>query len=526
MGGRDSPGRTSSLRCGRSTWQIPPSHAGRPMPGRAPGEAPERRPPIRCLTVFLGSKKRMTNSMNSTPTKGPKEPASRNPLLVLEGATVHHGVGGTRGFVVAPIRHLHTQVGPPTTGPSILIAHDLTPADTAALDLNEITAFCTSTGGPTSHAVQVAYSLGIPTVVAAGDGVLTIPEGEMCALDGDTGTLYAGLAGSDLHAAIAYQDRALAQARARSADGTAAGTTPVTLTGTIMRVSQAAELHAAGARGIGLLATELLFLDQEQNITDEEQHYQAYRAIARAVGDAPVTLRTLDIGGDKDMPGLNLPREDNPFLGVRGVRLSLRRPDLFLPQLRAAYRAARDDGALLRLMFPMVTTIEEFIQAAQMAREVQTELAAPDLPLGVMVEVPACALAVDRFVEHVDFLSLGMNDLTQYLTATSRTNPALACDIDPLHVAVTRTVHSVATTGATKGVAVSACGGPAGDPVSAVVLASLGVTALTVAVPHLPDVRDALCRADEASLSTIRDHALETGGSRHMRDLVTTLLDL
>ncbi|MEV8457870.1 putative PEP-binding protein [Streptomyces sp. NPDC052095] len=467
----------------------------------------------------------MTNSMNSTPTRAPKEP--RNPLLVLEGATVHRGVGGTRGFVVAPVRHLHTQVGPSTSGPSILIAHDLTPADTAALDLDEIAAFCTGAGGPTSHAVQVAYSLGIPTMVAAGDGVLAIPEGEMCALDGDTGTLYVGLAGSDLHAAIAYQeDRALAQTRARSTAGTAAETAPVTLTGTIMRVSQAAELHEAGAHGIGLLATELLFLGQEQNLTEEEQHYRAYRAIARAVGDAPVTLRTLDIGGDKDMPGLHLPREDNPFLGVRGVRLSLRRPDLFLPQLRAAYRAARDDGALLRLMFPMVTTIDEFIQAAQMAREVQYELGAPDLPLGVMVEVPACALAVDRFVEHVDFLSLGMNDLTQYLTATSRTNPALARDIDPLHVAVTRTVHSVATTGAAKGVAVSACGGPAGDPVSAVVLASLGVTALTVAVPHLPDVRDALRRADAASLRTIREHALETGGSRHLRDLVTRLLDL
>ncbi|GGU44765.1 putative PEP-binding protein [Streptomyces violascens] len=449
-----------------------------------------------------------------------------NPPLMIEGSTVHHGVGGTRGFVVAPARHLHTRVGEPTGGPHILIACDLTPADTAALNLDDVVAFCTSAGGPTSHAVQVAYSLGIPTVVAAGEGVLTIPEGEMCALDGDTGTLYAGLTGSDLHAATAYRDHALAQARARSTAGSAADTTPVTLTGTIMRASQAIELHAAGAHGIGLLATELLFLGEEQKLTDEEQHYQTYRTIARAVGDAPVTLRTLDIGGDKDMPELRLPREDNPFLGVRGIRLSLRRRDLFLPQLRAAYRAARDDGARLRLMFPMVTNIEEFIQAAQIAREVQAELAAPGLPLGVMVEVPACALAVDQFAEHVDFLSIGMNDLTQYLTATSRTSPALAHDIDPLHVAVTRTVRSVATTGAANDVAVSACGGLAGDPVGAVVLASLGVTALTVAVPHLPDVRDALRRTDETSLATIRNHALETGGSRHLRPLVHSLLDL
>ncbi|MDQ1052007.1 putative PEP-binding protein [Streptomyces sp. V4I2] len=445
-----------------------------------------------------------------------------NPPLML-GSAVHHGVAGTRGFVVAPVRHLPTRVGPPAGGPHILIARDLTPADTAALDLTEIAAFCTSAGGPTSHAVQVAYSLGIPTVVAAGDGVLAVPEGQMCALDGGTGTLYAGLAGSGLDAATAYRDRALAQARVRAAG---AGDVPVTLTGTITRASQAAELRAAGAHGIGLFATELLFLGREQDVADEEQHYRAYRAIARAVPDAPVTLRMLDIGGDKDMPALNLPREDNSFLGMRGLRLSLRRPDLFLPQLRAAYRAARDDGARFRLMFPMVTHVEEFTQAAQTAREVQAELAAPSLPLGVMVEVPACALAVDRFVEHVDFLSIGTNDLAQYLLATSRTNAALAHDIDPLHVAVTRTVRSVAKTGAANGVAVSACGGLAGDPVGAVVLASLGVTALTVAVPYLPDVRDALCRADASSLRTIRDHALDTGGSRHLRSLVTSLLGL
>ncbi|GAA3380915.1 hypothetical protein GCM10020367_70730 [Streptomyces sannanensis] len=447
-----------------------------------------------------------------------------NPPLALGRSTVHHGVGGTRGFVVAPVRHLHAQVRPPAKGPHILIARDLTPADTAAFDLSEIAAFCTSAGGPTSHAVQVAYSLGIPTVVAAGDGVLAVPGGQMCALDGDTGILYAGLAGSDLDAATAYRDRALAQARARAR--AAAGTPPVTLTATIMRPSQAAELRAAGAHGIGLLATELLFLGHEQDLTDENQHYRAYREIARAVEDAPVTLRTLDIGGDKDMPALNLPREANPFLGMRGLRLSLRRPDLFLPQLRAAYRAARDDGARLRLMFPMVTRVEEFTQAAQTAREVQAELAAPHLPLGVMVEVPACALAADQFIEHVDFLSIGTNDLAQYLLATSRTNPALAHDINPLHVAVTRTVRSVAKTGSAGGVAVSACGALAGDPVGAVVLAALGVTALTVALPHLPDVRDALCRADASSLRTIRDHALDTGGSRHLRGLVTTLLDL
>ncbi|MER7750814.1 putative PEP-binding protein [Kitasatospora sp. NPDC097643] len=444
-----------------------------------------------------------------------------NPL-VFSGCVIRHdGAAGTRGFAVAPARQLHGPQ-PEVDGPYILIAYDLTPADTSALDLTRIAAFCTAAGGPTSHAVQVAYSLGIPTTVAAGDSVLAVPDGAMCALDGDTGALYSGLSGSDLATATAHRDRRLTKPRARAN----AGNAPVILTGTITRASQAAELGEAGADGLGLLATELLFLGREQDLTDEEQHYRAYREIARAVDSAPVTLRTLDIGGDKDMPALGLPREDNPFLGVRGLRLSLRRPDLFLPQLRAAYRAARDDGAQLRLMFPMVTRIEEFLQAAETARRVQEEMDAPALPLGVMVEVPACALAVDQFAGHVDFLSIGTNDLAQYLTAMSRTSADLARDIDPLHVAVTRTVRAVAETGADHGIPVSACGGLAGDPAGAVVLASLGVTALTVALPYLPEVRDALGRTDTATLATIRDHALSTGGSRYLRALVAELLDL
>ncbi len=465
------------------------------------------------------------------------------PLVLGPTAVRHHGVAGPPGFVVAPARHLHTpdargqQSAVVTAGPHILIAPDLTPADTAGLDLADVAGFCTSAGGPTSHAVQVAYTLGIPTVVAAGNGVLDIPEGQMCALDGSTGTLYAGLTDATLKAATAHQDKHRARALARreqdthlttdtsTSPDTGTGRVPLTLTATIMRPSQAAQVHAAGAQGVGLLATELLFLGREHDLTEEEQHYQAYRAIARAA-HGPVTLRTLDIGGDKDVPSLNLPREDNPFLGVRGLRLSLRRPDLFLPQLRAAYRAARDDGAPLRLMFPMVTSVQEFIQAAQTAREVQAMMGAPGLPLGVMVEVPACALAIDQFIEHVDFLSIGTNDLAQYLTATSRTNPDLAANFDPLHIALTRTVHTVATAGAEHEVPVSACGALAGDPVGAVVLASLGVTALTVALPYLHDVRRALRRTDTTVLRTIRQDALTTGGTQHLHDQVTGLLDL
>jgi phosphocarrier protein FPr len=454
-------------------------------------------------------------------------------LELSTGIHRHRGVRGTRGFVVAPVRQLAAADRPDVdtsdsrhtaTERCIVVARDLTPADTAALDLGQVVAFCTAQGGPTSHAVQVAYSLGIPTVVAAGDGVLAIPDGQLCALDGDTGMLYAGLQGQDLQTAAAFQQAVGEQAASRTARPPA-GSLPagVTLTGTLARPAQAADLAAAGAYGIGLLATELLFLGREEDLTDEEQHYQAYRSVAEAAGDAPVTVRTLDIGGDKPVPSLGLREEDNAFLGVRGVRLSLRRPDLFLPQLRAIYRAARDTQHSLRVMFPMVTTVEEFIAAAAVAEQVRAELSAPTVPLGVMVEVPACALAADIFAAHVDFFSVGTNDLAQYVMATSRTNSDLARDIDPMNCAVLRTVRTVTEAGAAHQIPVSACGGLAGDPVGAAVLAALGVTSLTVALPSIPAVRGSLERLDDAALEAIRDQALSRGGGAHLEAFVTAL---
>lgn len=446
-------------------------------------------------------------------------------MELFENAAVHRGVSGTRGWVVAPVRGLND---PSPQGRYILVAEDLTPADTAALDLSLVAGFCTASGGPTSHTVQVAHGLGIPAVVAAGAGILALPSGTVCALDGDGGLLHTGLAGPDLQAAIGREDEQAERNRLRHQAALAGGPEPggVTLSTTFVKPAQAAELAGSAASGIGLLATELLFLGCEHEITDEDAHYQAYRSLAEAAGDAEITVRTLDIGGDKPVPALNLPHEDNSFLGVRGLRLALRRPaDLLIPQLRALYRAAAD-GARLRIMFPMVTTVEEFTRAAALAKGIREELRAPRVPLGVMVEVPACALAVDQFIGSVDFLSIGTNDLTQYLLAVSRTNPDLARDIDPLHVAVNRTVAHVADTAIPAGVPVSACGGLAASPVGAAVLASLGVSGLTVTLPAIPAVHEALTRlGDEARLS-IRHEALTTGGTDHLTQHVATLLGL
>ncbi|MFB7178465.1 putative PEP-binding protein [Streptomyces sp. NPDC056257] len=440
-------------------------------------------------------------------------------------AETHRGVSGTRGWVVAPVRRLSD---PAPQGRYILVAEDLTPADTAGLDLTLVAGFCTAGGGPTSHTVQVAHGLGIPAVVAAGTGVLTLQPGTLCALDGDGGLLHAGLDGPALQAATAREREQGERDRLRHEAALAAGPAPggVTLSTTFVKPAQAAQLTRSAASGIGLLATELLFLGREHEITDEAAHHRVYRDLVRMVGDAEITVRTLDIGGDKPVPALHLPQEDNSFLGVRGIRLALRRPDdLLIPQLRALYRVAAGGGRL-RIMFPMVTTVGEFTRAAAIAEDVRVRLRAPRVPLGVMVEVPACALAVDHFVDHVDFLSIGTNDLTQYLLAASRTNPALARDIDPLHVAVNRTVAHVADTAGPAGVPLSACGGLAASPVGAAVLASLGAGGLTVTLPALPAVHEALTRLSEDARQAIRHEALTTGGTAHLTQYVTTLLGL
>ncbi|WP_327389032.1 putative PEP-binding protein [Streptomyces sp. NBC_01207] len=444
---------------------------------------------------------------------------------LFENAESHRGVPGTRGWVVAPLGRLGD---PAPQGRYILVAQDLTPTDTAALDLALVAGFCTAEGGPTSHTVQVAHGLGIPAVVAAGTGILNLRPGTLCALDGDGGLLHAGLDGPDLQAATARERERGERDRLRREAALAAGPAPggVTLSTTFVKPSQAEQLARSAASGIGLLATELLFLGREADITDEAAHHCAYRDLARTVGDAEITVRTLDIGGDKPVPALNLPKEDNSFLGVRGIRLALRRPDdLLIPQLRALYRVAAGGGRL-RIMFPMVTTVEEFTRAAEIAEDVRARIRAPRVPLGVMVEVPACALAVDRFVEHVDFLSIGTNDLTQYLLAASRTNPALARDVDTLHVAVNRTIGHVTDTAHAAGVPVTACGSLAASPVGSAVLASLGISGLTVTLPALPAIHEALTRLDHDARQAIRHEALTTGGTSHLTEHVTALLGL
>lgn len=374
--------------------------------------------------------------------------------------------------------------------PAILIADDLTPSDTAALDPDMILGLCTAKGGPTSHTAILARGLGLPALVGTGDGVLDVADGTLAILDGANGKLYLKPGEADMQAARDLQQQLQRQQDAAHSNRFAPARTPdghqVEVAANINRAADVAQAIEAGAEGVGLMRTEFLFLARASAPSEEEQ-FEAYRDMARTLNGRPLIIRTLDIGGDKEVPYLNLPKEDNSFLGIRGIRLCLARPDLFLPQLRAIYRASA--YGRIHLMFPMIATLEDWEQARARAEEVRQELHAPSIPLGIMIEVPSAALLADHFAREVDFFSIGTNDLTQYTLAMDRLHPQLAKQADALHPAVLRMIEKTVQAARNAGKWVGVCGGIAGDPKGAALLMGLGVSELSVSVPSVAAVK-------------------------------------
>ncbi len=421
------------------------------------------------------------------------------------------------------LRHL---VGPgdeqpvsPDT-PVILIAEDLTPSDTAALDTDSILGFCTAKGGPTSHTAIIARSLGIPAIVGVGEAVLDLVNGTPAILDGTAGKLYVNPSVGDVEAARKAQQQLQEQQEVANAARMAPAVTTdghrVEVAANINRASEAPGAIAAGAEGVGLMRTEFLFLERE-SAPDEEEQFQAYRDMAQALGGRTLIIRTLDIGGDKEVPYLNLPQEDNAFLGIRGIRLCLARPDLFIPQLRAIYRAAAYGP--IKIMFPMIATLEEVARARAIAEQVRRELDAPQLSLGIMVEVPSAVVMADYLAQEIDFFSIGTNDLTQYVLAMDRTNPQLAKQADALHPAVLRMIAQTVQAAERAGKWVGVCGGLASDPKGAVILTGLGVTELSASVPSIPAVKAEIRTRSLAEMRTLAQKALQCRTAVEVRSL-------
>ena len=417
---------------------------------------------------------------------------------------------------------------PSLGGPGVLVAADLTPADTAGLDPGVVAGIATALGGPTSHSAVLARSLGIPAVVGLGPAVLEIEEGTTVIVDGESGILLPNptperVAEAAARAETFRASEAAARAEASEAAVTRDGTR-IEVLANVGKPEDVPAAIAAGAEGVGLLRTEFLFLGRDA-MPDEREQEAAYRAVAQALGGRPMILRTLDVGGDKPLPYLPMPAEANPFLGVRGLRLGLARPEVLRTQLRAALRVAADHP--IRVMFPMVSTLDELHAATALLNEARQEVTAaggriPErLEIGVMVEVPSAALTAGAFAPEVDFFSIGTNDLTQYAMAAERGNERVAGLSDALHPAVLRLIRLTVEAAEPFGRTVGVCGELAADPVAVPILIGLGVRELSASPPAVPRVKRAVRRVDLVSARRMADEALALDSASAVRALVT-----
>lgn len=406
------------------------------------------------------------------------------------------------------------------TEPAILLADDLTPSDAAALDPAVVLGFCTAGGGPTSHVAIIARSLAIPAVVGTGPAVLHQPEGATAILDGDNGALYVEPSEADVLAAHEARRRLAdlrdTEARHRFQPAITTDGVRVEVVANTGAPAEAKQAVDAGGEGIGLLRSEFLFLDRDR-APDEEEQYAAYRTMAEALHGLPLIIRTLDIGGDKHVPYLDLPREENPFLGVRGIRLCLARPDLFKTQLRAIYRAA--DHGLVRIMFPMIATRADLRDAKVIAEQVREELRAAPVEIGIMIEVPSAALMAAELAHDVDFFSVGTNDLTQYVLAMDRGHPQLARQADGLYPAVLRMIDMTVRAAVAAGKWVGVCGGVAADPLGSAILAGLGVAELSVDIPSIAAVKARIRGMSMEAAQDLARRALACGSAEEVRRL-------
>ncbi|MPS70909.1 MAG: phosphoenolpyruvate--protein phosphotransferase [Novosphingobium sp.] len=405
--------------------------------------------------------------------------------------------------------------------PCVLVAADLSPSDTATLDTARVAGIATALGGPTSHSAILARTLGLPSVVAGGADLMGLAAGATAIVDGDSGRVWLNPSEADLASARAWI-AALAEKRAaeEAERGKPAETRDghrVEIAANVNRPDQVAFALAQGGEGVGLMRTEFLFLERGDSPGEDEQA-EIYRAMTEALEGRPLVVRALDIGGDKQVPHLDLPREENPFLGVRGARLLLRRPDLLEPQLRALYRAAKAGGDL-SIMFPMITSVHELIALRARCEEIRVELDAPTIPVGIMIEVPAAAIQARSLAAHADFFSIGTNDLTQYVLAIDRQNPELAGDAESLHPAVLRMIAATVEGAKAHGRWVGVCGGIAGDPFGAALLVGLGVSELSMTPRDIPAVKARIRGASLESLRTLAARALDMESAGEIRAL-------
>jgi len=401
-------------------------------------------------------------------------------------------------------------------GKVIVIAHDLSPADVLQIDKGRVIAFVTDLGGKTSHSAILARALEIPAVVGLESATASIKSGDSLIIDGATGTIVINPDDATFREYLQrkqyyeYCERELAKLRglpAVTVDGHR-----IMLKGNVEFVEEVPSLVGHGGEGVGLYRTEMLFLNRP-DLPGEEEQFAAYVAMVKAVAPAPVSIRSLDVGGDKFVPDLNIDDELNPAMGLRAIRLSLRNVETFRPQLRAILRASA--YGQVRIFFPMISGVAEIREVKRIVKTVMEELRREGIPfdekirLGVMIEVPSAVLTADLLAEEVDFFSVGTNDLIQYTLAIDRTNEHLSHLYEPLHPAILRSLKLVVDAAHAAGIDACICGEMAGEPAYLPILLGLGFDELSMSPPSIPRVKQILRRCSLAGARQLVDNALQ-----------------
>ena len=400
------------------------------------------------------------------------------------------------------------------SGEVILVAQDLAPSDTASLDKNVVKGIVTAAGGPTSHAAIMARTLEIPAVMGVGD-IESFVDGDRAVVLGTDGIVEMNPSDADwdeyTNQAAAFQEELKCLRESANLEATTTDGHHVELFGNIGKAKDAKNALTMGAQGIGLYRTEFLYMENDE-LPAEDVQFEEYKKVAQDMKGKPVIIRTMDIGGDKELKCLDLPSEMNPFLGYRAIRISLNRPDIFKVQLRALLRASAFGD--IHIMYPMIASVEEVKQANAMLDECKEELTAEgkefnkDIKVGIMIEVPAAAVISPILAKYVDFFSIGTNDLCQYTLAVDRMNEAIGSLYQPLHPGVLRLIKHVIDASHEQGKFTGMCGELASDPVATMILLGLGLDEFSMTASSIPLIKNILRSVSKAECEEVANKVL------------------
>ncbi|WP_285316502.1 phosphoenolpyruvate-protein phosphotransferase PtsI [Providencia rettgeri] len=413
----------------------------------------------------------------------------------------------------------------------ILVAADLTPSETAQLNLDKVLGFITDLGGRTSHTSIMARSLELPAIVGTSDATSKIKNGDFIVLDGVNNTIHLNPSEAEIDKLKAFRDEYLQEkeelAKLKDLPAITLDGHQVEVCANIGTVRDVAGAERNGAEGVGLYRTEFLFMDRDSLPTEEEQ-FQAYKAVAEAMGSQAVIVRTMDIGGDKDLPYMNLPKEENPFLGWRAIRICLDRKEILHSQLRAILRASK--FGKLRIMFPMVISVEEVRELKSELEILKAQLREEgkafdeSIEVGVMVETPAAAVIARHLAKEVDFFSIGTNDLTQYTLAVDRGNELISHLYNPMSPAVLNLIKQVIDASHAEGKWTGMCGELAGDERATLLLLGMGLDEFSMSAISIPRIKKLIRNASFTDTQALAEQALAQPTADELMKLVDTFI--